>query len=270
MQGAKGAFGTGLATDGNSNIYLTGGFADNSINFGAATINQTYPSPGKLALFLVQYLSGDVVTWSKTIGSQTRDVWGFSIALASCGQVWVSGNYTQDANIDGNILSLVPGNDPIFIAGYNLSGGVVGYSGLGSGGDDQNGIASDAAGNIYVCSDYEISSGTNFTIGSDVLPYGNLETFYMAKFATTAPDTVFTHQSSMISCSVTATTLAAPVGILPTTGTMEAFFLHAQLRGRVLTGFIILLAGLPFWPIPSISPQQLMTRVIVIKTQAHV
>ena len=66
----------------------------------------------------------------------------------------MSGNYNEQANIDGHMLALVPGPDPIFIAGYNLSGGVVGYAGLGSGGDDQNGIATDSYGNIFICSDY--------------------------------------------------------------------------------------------------------------------
>ncbi len=55
--------------------------------------------------------------------------------------------------------------DAIFIAGYNLSGGVAGYSGLGSGGDDQSDIACDATGNVFVCSDIV----TSLFIGPDTL-----------------------------------------------------------------------------------------------------
>ena len=184
--GPHGAFSVGVACDVSGNVYMTGGFGDTSINFGSATINQTYPvSSGKVALYLVEYSPYNTVTWSKTIGSSTKDVYGYSIAL-TCGQVWVSGNYKESVNIDGDTLSLVSGPDPVFIAGYNLSGGVTGYSALGSGGDDQNGIATDDSGNIYFCSDYlsAVVGGLGIIIGPDTLPTANYEFIYLGKYAT--------------------------------------------------------------------------------------
>lgn len=209
--GGRGAFGSGIEKDASGNIYITGGFADNSISFGSATISQTYPSSvAKLALFLVQYSPGDVVSWHKTIGSPIQSLWGYSIAMASCGQVWVSGNYNELANIDGNILPLASGPDPVFIAGYNLSGGVIGYSGLGSGGDDQNGIAADANGNIFICSDYK---DIPFPIGPDVLPYQLDEHFYIGKYANTValPDTNYTSQN-VYACGSAVAVLSANAG----------------------------------------------------------
>ena len=191
---------------------MTGGFGDASISFGATTITRTYPAAApQLALYLVQYSPSNVVTWSKTIGSPTQGVWGYCIALASCGQVWVSGNYNEKAVIDiGDTLALVTGRDPIFIAGYNLSGGTIGYSGLGAGGDDQNGIACDASGNVFICSDY---SGT-LTIGPDLLKGSILtEEFYIGKYVntTTPPDSVIGLDT--IKCiGSTGMTLTAPPG----------------------------------------------------------
>ncbi|MFI5196818.1 MAG: gliding motility-associated C-terminal domain-containing protein, partial [Chitinophagales bacterium] len=209
--GPNGAFGVGLTRDAKGNVYMTGGFADNSISFGSAAINQTYPSTtGKLALYLLQYSPADVVTWSKTIGSPIQHLWGYCIALASCGQVWVSGNYNEQANIDGHTLALAPGPDPIFIAGYDLSGGVVGYAGLGSGGDDQNGIAADGYGNIFICSDYKDGA---FIVGADTLPSQPNEHFFVGKYANTAapPDTNYTHHDTTI-CGSNSIVLTAAAG----------------------------------------------------------
>lgn len=209
--GRRGAYGICLASDSYGNVYMTGGFADTSISFGASTVTRTYPAAvPKLALYLVQYSPSDVVTWSKTIGSPTQPLFGFSITLAQCGQVWVSGNYKQNATIDDSTLTLVPGPDPIFIAGYYLSGGVAGYIGLGTGGDDQNGIASDVYGNIYICSDYE--SGA-FDIGSDTFPAPYFaESFYICKYAVVPADTTYSHKDTTISCEADSLVLTAPAG----------------------------------------------------------
>ncbi len=213
--GSSGAYGMGLVSDPLGNIYMTGGFGDESISFGAVTINRTFAGTApNLALYLVQYSPANVVTWTKTIGSASAGLWGFAIGLAACGEVWVSGNYSADADIDGHTLAVVPGSDPVFIAGYTLAGGVIGYAGLGSGGDDQNGIAVDPNGNVYICSDYE-DLGT-FSIGPDMVGTGagtGNEYLYVGKYANVVgtPDTNYTHQDTTL-CGASSVTLGAPIG----------------------------------------------------------
>jgi len=209
--GRNGAFGTALARDNFGNIYMTGGFADTSISFGSVTVTKTFPN-SELALFLVQYSPADVVTWNKTIWSASAPVWGFSVATASCGQVWVGGAYNADAYVDGLTISAAPGPDPVFIAGYNLAGGVVGYSGLKTGSDDQLGIACDVAGNVFLCSD--IYNYTNVIIGPDTLTNpSSTETFYVGKFAggTVYPDTIYTIKDT-VQCGMTNLTLSGLPG----------------------------------------------------------
>lgn len=214
--GTYGAFACGLQVDGVGNVYVTGGFADPSVVFGGATINRPYPSgPTRMSLFLVQYSTSDVVTWSKSIGCPTKPIYGFCIALASCGQIWVSGNYKEDANVDGATLAYVIGPDPVFIAGYDLGGTVVGYSGLGSGADDQNGIAADATGHIFICADYYTNSTyPTFTIGPDVFPAVSGEYMYLGKYSPviTPPDTNYTHHDTAVLCGFASATLTAPGG----------------------------------------------------------
>lgn len=212
--GSNGAYAVGLASDPYGNIYMTGGFGDTSISFGAATVRRTYPDAVPfLALYLVQYSPGNVATWSKTIGSTANQVYGFSIGLSGCGEVWVSGEYSQDVNIDDHILSLVSGNDPIFIAGYTLAGGVISYSGLGSGGDDQNSIAVDPKGNVFICSDWY--GAPAFVLGPDTFSGGSTgtELFYVGKYSSVlgVADTGFIQQHAYL-CNSLNSVISAPGG----------------------------------------------------------
>jgi len=216
--GKKGSFSTGLAHDNSGNVYMTGGFADTTITFGATTVSRPYPPKfaTQSALFLVQYSPANTVTWDKAIASPNQGVWGYTIGLASCGEVWVSGNYDEAAVIDvGDTLQLVKNpHDPVFIAGYDLSGGVVGYAGLTSGGDDQNGIACDASGNVFMCSDFFPS--TPFIVGPDTLntTTAGSESFYIAKYANFVkpPDTIGVHKDTSICSKIISMTLTAPAG----------------------------------------------------------
>ncbi len=214
--GRNGSFAVGLQSDNYGNVYMTGGFEDTSISFGTTTLSRTFPSDTPhLALFLVRYAPSRTVDWCKTIGSRHKGVWGYSIAMASCGQIWVSGSYSDTAIIDSATLlpAARPGvADPIFIAGYGLDGGVVGYSSLRTGGDDQNGIASDAYGNVYVCSDIE----TYIVAGPDsIVKEGIGENIFVAKYGNTiaAPDTVYqSNDSSICSSGTDSIRIAAPRG----------------------------------------------------------
>jgi len=219
--GTSCAFGDGVVCDAANNVYITGGFSANTLTFGAVTISRPYPATSYLNAYLIQLSPANVVTWSKCIGSPTSDVYGFCIALASCGEVWISGTFTDSANIDGTILH-APANstDPIFLAGYNLSGGVVGSGALQSGSDDQNAMACDATGNVYICSDVQgfgISPSTPIIFGPDTLTVNPVtsgtEFFFLAKYqnVVTPPDTIF-HNTDTTICAGDSVLLNGPTG----------------------------------------------------------
>ena len=184
--GTGGEYAVGIASDINNNVYLTGGLKDNSINFSGTDIIN--PVPGSPVLYLVKFEPSNNVSWYKTIYTpeaggadsgvtKSRGVWGYSIAMSNCGIVWVSGVLWDSVTIDGHILNIpvdsidsVKSLDPIFVAGYTSGGVYAGSAALSSGGDDQNGIACDGLGNLYMCSDY-ITSRV-FVAGHDTLPKG--------------------------------------------------------------------------------------------------
>ena len=220
--GPNGSFATGLQADDHDNVYMTGGFGDTSISFGTTTLTRSYPQhTPQLALYLVQYSSSGIATWGKTICSRQSGVWGFSISISGCEQVWVSGNYTDTISIDGALMPPFASGtyvyDPVFLAGYNLTGGVVGYSGLTTGGDDQNGIACDVSGNVFLCSDIEegaLYAGPDTLV--NVLPHGILgENIYITKYHNTVapPDSVYRRcDTSICSSGTDSITITAPAG----------------------------------------------------------
>ena len=173
-------------------VYLTGGFRENSISFNGVTIPNPYaPVP---AMYLVKFNPYNNVVWHKTMGSYGSGAWGYSIAMAQCGIIWVSGVFRDSVYIDGRTLLPPPAsvadtifnNDPIFIAGFTSFGSYVNSSALSSGGDDQNGIACDGEGNVFMCSDYWCTS--HVVIGEDMLPVSYLnELFFVAKFGNQSP-----------------------------------------------------------------------------------
>jgi gliding motility-associated-like protein len=205
----------GLQSDFLNNVYLTGGFKDNSIAFNGATV--TNPVPGGNSLYLVKFDQANNVNWYKTIYSYSKaGAIGYSIAMSQCGIVWVSGAMGDSVIIDGHTLKaplldsmLV---DPVFVAGYNANGIYIGSAALPSGGDDQNGISCDPTGNLYMCSDYW--SSRRFVAGADTLPKdsGN-ELLYVAKYPYIKVNSEnFKHSSQTTDCIGGGITLNAPDG----------------------------------------------------------
>ncbi len=178
----------GIASDAAGNIYMTGSLKENSIAFNGTTI--TNPTPGWRSLYLAKFDPSNNVLWAKTIWSESAfspslqgGAWGYSIAMSKCGSVWVSGAMKGDSvNVDGySVIAPASSPDPIFIAGYDELGNYIGSAALPSGGDDQNGIACDATGNVYLCSD---NWRDTLTVGSDSLYADSAtELMYVAKFA---------------------------------------------------------------------------------------
>jgi len=214
--GQGGEFAIGIASDISGNIYLTGGLSDNSISFCGTTIANPYP--GNLVAYLIKFDNQDKVGWFKTIGSPfVGETWGYCISMSECGVIWVSGSFTNLVNIDGHVLDIPYGfYDPVFIAGFSASGVYAGSAALQSGADDQNGIACDAQGNVYMCADYDGLS--SFVVGLDTLADITItnqdEWLFLAKYAfvnDAAPDT-FTAQTDTAICPVGGMMLYAPPG----------------------------------------------------------
>ena len=219
-------FAMGLASDLSNNVYLTGGLNESSISFAGTTISN--PSLVNSIAYLLKFDPANNVAWMKTFASPYDNgrAWGYAVATLACGDVWVTGSMTKSdsvtdtagkipiaVNVDGHIVSVPPwSNDPIFVAGFSSSGTLINASALMSGGDDQNGIACDGVGNVYMSADYY--GNKQLSVANDILPADSstIEVMYIAKYAPrNLNGSTFLHKDSTL-CYNKGLTIYAPPG----------------------------------------------------------
>lgn len=217
-------YAAGLASDASGNVYLVGGTKDATISFAGVTITDAKPT--KAMLYLVKFDPSNNVTWYKTITSPNNgQAWGYSVTTSPCGYVWVSGVMSDsvydsaghrvpgEINVDGHLVSaLASSYDPVFAACYTSAGAYFDAITLQSGGDDQNAIACDSKGNLFMASDYVCSQAVN--IGNDILPIDPHadELIYVAKYTPLLPDPGPVRRFDTVLCYTKSLSLSATPG----------------------------------------------------------
>ena len=121
ISGSGHAYAAGLATDGSSRVYVTGGCSDDTLYLGGTTIANPYP--GKPFLYLQQFTASNNVGWNKAISSRSGgSTFGYGIT-AYISNICVVGAFSDSINIDGHTLDTpIKSTDPVFIAGFDTSG----------------------------------------------------------------------------------------------------------------------------------------------------
>ncbi len=180
-KGALGAgtiIGNGLTTDALSNIYLTGGFNSSSFTIDTYTLTNT----GSNDAFIAKYdVSGNLL-WAKSGVGAGYDA-GYNIATDTLGNVYMAGSFSY-----GSVNSITfgtttlpfpsGGTDPMFVVKYTSSGNPICALGLGSGGDDACGVATDVSGNVFAGGDFMMNP---FIVGTTTLSLSGQEDVFVAK-----------------------------------------------------------------------------------------
>jgi hypothetical protein len=166
--------GRGVALDATGNVYVTGTY-ENTAAFGGGAINPL--SMGGIDIFIAKFNASGVVQWVQSAGGNSFDA-GYSIAIDTSDNVFVTGLYQETADFDG--ISLISaGNRDIFIAKYNSSGTVQWVQSAGGTLSDSGlSVAVDLEGNSYITGYY--SDVATFGTRSG-LSFGNSD-FFVTKY----------------------------------------------------------------------------------------
>lgn len=155
------AFGNGIATDYDGNVYITGSFSSSSIILGNDTLNCAFASHDDM--FIAKFDSSGNMLWAKRAGGTDHDK-GSAIAVDSSGNAYVTGYFGNYSTIIFGTDTLTSsGDDDIFVTKYTNTGTVLWAKKAGGNLDDVgNGIALDKAHHCYVTGSFN-SSSINFT-----------------------------------------------------------------------------------------------------------
>jgi hypothetical protein len=175
---ARDCEGRGNATDGFGNIYCTGVFDSATVTFGSYTL--TNIDTGRFNFFIVKYNSNGDVLWCKNANG---DAIGYRVATDRCGNAYVTGQCYNNVPLTFDTITLQPPvilGDPMYLVKYDPTGQAQFGFVLGSGGDDNNGVAAGNSGSIYITGDFAINP---FIVGNDTLALVGEETSFTAKLS---------------------------------------------------------------------------------------
>jgi hypothetical protein len=167
--------GNAIAVDGAGNAYVAG--TTNSTNFPVVGAFQSTLRGGNDAFVAKLDPSGGTLVYSTYLGSNTDD-FGNGIAVDGLGNAYVTGS-TASAGFPNNgavtCLGTKRTGDDAFVAKLDASGATVGYCRFvgGAGVDAGQGIAADAAGNVWfvgatTSSDLPVQAAVQPTFGGRV------------------------------------------------------------------------------------------------------
>jgi hypothetical protein len=184
---AKGIYGSyglitcsGICTDKNGFIYLTGSFESN-VTFNTTTLNTSGTN-----LFLVKFDGSGNVIWAKNAPGNTC-ILSLAVCTDKVGYEYITGYfYTSTISFGSNVITNISaaGQPDGFVVKYDSSGNVVWANGLnGVCSEIPNDISSDPAGNVNVIGNY---TSPTLNIGDTVLTnsvidHSNFD-FFIARF----------------------------------------------------------------------------------------
>jgi hypothetical protein len=175
-------FGMGIAVDASGNAYVTG--YTNSPDFPLAGSLQPSLRGGYDAFVVKLNAQGSALENSTNLGGSGDD-YGYGIALAPGGEVWLTG-FTSSTNFPttpGAVRGAYGGGPyDAFVSRLDLAGATLAYSTYlgGSGEDYASAIAADAAGNAYV---------TGYTNSADFPTAGAFQSTYAGGVCGVDPST---------------------------------------------------------------------------------
>jgi hypothetical protein len=187
--GFNAAYGNSVSADPFGNVFITGNYTDTVVfdtDSLICTGLATSSADADQEVFTVKYEAAGNVLWAR--GSLPLGPGGFthnsySVASDGAGNAYIVGGFfnpTPPPQIIFYPDTFVSTNiDALFIVKYDPFGNILCADYLTSGGDDNNGVCANAAGDVYIASDF---FEANFIVGQDTLHSAMGEQVFVSKY----------------------------------------------------------------------------------------
>jgi hypothetical protein len=169
---------SGVATDGNGNVFIAGSYSNTPISFGSTTLTNS----GEDDIFISKYNASGNLLWAKKVGGPYWErVLG--VTTNTEGSLFVTGYFYSPYLSFGNNTLINSGNGDIFVAKYDSSGNALWAKKIGGIYDDWgSGICTDVNGDILIAGlfkspslIFDMDTLTNFSSN------GNTSDIFVAK-----------------------------------------------------------------------------------------
>lgn len=175
-----------IATDLNSNVFISGAFNVASANFGGTQLTHL-GSVGQHSIFIVKYDSDGNVLWAKDV-DYSGSLWMYDLATDSQGNALITGSFGSGSPLTIGSTSLTPySNTNPFVAKFDVLGNALWAKGGESAtnfGNWSYGVATDASDNVFITGEYVSDVSNPLTFGTHTLPETNSSgrSMYIVKF----------------------------------------------------------------------------------------
>ncbi|MBI4931790.1 MAG: SBBP repeat-containing protein [Bacteroidetes bacterium] len=171
----------GLTIDATGNVFITGYFRSTAdFDPGAGTTNLT--SLASWDVYFAKYDSNGNYLWAKNIAGTGTD-YGYSIAVDTSGNVYITGSFDAVADFDPGAGSdnITPvGGEDIFFAKYDSSGNYQWVKSIGGTNTDKgSSVVLDASGNIYVTGYFNLTADFDAGVGTANLTASAGDIFFL-------------------------------------------------------------------------------------------
>lgn len=186
-----------ISVDGQGNVYLTGYFRGQGIDFNpSATANALLNSNGENGgdpgyggdIFIAKYNSSGQYQWAFNVGGSSLGDNGTVIVTDGSGNIYTGGYFNSSADFDpsSSTATLDASNGVVYFAKYNTNGQYQWAFNVGqpNGNSHPFGLKIDASANIYV-SGYIIGTGLDFNpspTATDLLNSNGMHDIFLAKY----------------------------------------------------------------------------------------
>jgi hypothetical protein len=177
--GTEKDFASGVITDDQGNVYVTGYYSSAFISFGATTLNNSNGF-STYDLFIVKYNASGNILWAKTAGGWGDDI-AYGITIDSYGNIYIIGTYALSISFGATTLTSNGAID-IFVVKLDTLGNGLWLKGIGSAYNEFCGnISISASDNLYVTG----AIGPYVAFGMDTLNSSSTSEMFIAKLDAT-------------------------------------------------------------------------------------